>query len=215
MDAARIPEWFPGVRSVEEISGPLDSPGTTYALRFNPLRRSRVEVTEVEAPWMHTRRWDARPFGTHGTATLLLRVRGGWDARRSRRQLRAAAGPAGAVARGLHVRAPPRRARHPARAAGVQRVRAGPPRLIGKDGCAPRRDGRAGETRVDGERDRSGRVRLRRAGARLPRPPGARAWHGTQHAPVLPLGPAPVRRRSSMPATRRPRTRRRPTCPTS
>ena len=22
---------------------------------------------------MHTRRWDARPFGTHGTATLLLR----------------------------------------------------------------------------------------------------------------------------------------------
>jgi uncharacterized protein YndB with AHSA1/START domain len=73
MDAARIPEWFPGVRSVEEISGPLDSPGTRYALRSNPLSRSRVEVTEVEAPWMHTRRWDARPFGTHGTATLLLR----------------------------------------------------------------------------------------------------------------------------------------------
>jgi uncharacterized protein YndB with AHSA1/START domain len=73
MDAARIPEWFPGVRSVEEISGPLDRPGTRYALRFKPLVRSRVEVTEVEAPWMHTRRWDARPFGTHGTATLLLR----------------------------------------------------------------------------------------------------------------------------------------------
>ena len=73
MDAARIPEWFPGVRSVEAISGPLDSPGAQYVLRFNPLSRSRVEVTEVEAPWMHTRRWDARPFGTHGTATLLLR----------------------------------------------------------------------------------------------------------------------------------------------
>ena len=73
VDAARIAEWFPGVRSVEAISGPLDNPGTTYMLRFNPLRRSRVEVTEVEAPWMHTRRWDARPFGTYGTATLLLR----------------------------------------------------------------------------------------------------------------------------------------------
>ena len=73
VDGERIPEWFPGVRSVEEISGPLDQPGTTYALRFNPLVRSRVEVTEVEAPLMHTRRWDARPFGTHGTATLLLR----------------------------------------------------------------------------------------------------------------------------------------------
>ena len=73
MDAAGIAEWFPGVRSVEAISGPLDSPGTRYTLRFNPLSRSQVEVTEVEAPWMHTRRWDTRPFGTHGTATVLLR----------------------------------------------------------------------------------------------------------------------------------------------
>jgi hypothetical protein len=73
IDAAGISEWLPGVRSVEAISGPLDSPGAQYVLRFNPLSRSRVEVTEVEAPWMHTRRWDARPFGTHGTATLLLR----------------------------------------------------------------------------------------------------------------------------------------------
>jgi len=73
IDGARIAEWFPGVRSVEAISGPLDRPGTTYLLRFSPLVRSRVEVTEVEAPWMHTRRWNARPFGTRGTATLLLR----------------------------------------------------------------------------------------------------------------------------------------------
>ena len=73
VDGARIAEWFPGVRSVEAISGPLDRPGTTYLLRFSPLVRSRVEVTEVEAPWMHTRRWNARPFGTRGTATLLLR----------------------------------------------------------------------------------------------------------------------------------------------
>ena len=76
MDGRAIAEWFPGARSVDGISGPLDSPGTTYTLRFNPLRRSRVEVTEVEAP-MHTRRWDARPFGTHGSATLLLRAEDG------------------------------------------------------------------------------------------------------------------------------------------
>jgi uncharacterized protein YndB with AHSA1/START domain len=73
VDGARIAEWLPGVRSVEGISGRLDNPGTTYLLRFNRFLRSRVEVTEVEAPWMHTRRWDARPLGTHGTATLLLR----------------------------------------------------------------------------------------------------------------------------------------------
>jgi uncharacterized membrane protein len=73
LDGPRIPEWFPGVRSVEAIAGRLDHPGTTYTLRFNRFLRSRVEVTEVEAPWMHTRRWDARPFGTHGSATLLLR----------------------------------------------------------------------------------------------------------------------------------------------
>ena len=47
---------------------------------------------------------------------------------------------------------------------------------------------------MDGRRDRSGAARVRGAGARLPRPPRARARHGAQHAPVLPLGPAPVRR---------------------
>jgi uncharacterized protein YndB with AHSA1/START domain len=73
VDGARIPEWFPGVRSVEAIHGPLDRPGTSYVVRFNPLLRRRVEVTEVEAPVMHTRRWDARPLGKHGTATVLLR----------------------------------------------------------------------------------------------------------------------------------------------
>jgi uncharacterized protein YndB with AHSA1/START domain len=73
VDAQRIPEWFPGVRKVRNVSGPLDRPGTTYSLRFNPLILSRAEVIEVETPVMHTRRWDARPFGTYGTATMLLR----------------------------------------------------------------------------------------------------------------------------------------------
>ena len=72
-DAERIPRWFPGARRVRDVSGPIDRPGAKYALRFNPLVLSRVEVTEVEAPVMHTRRWDAGPFGTHGTATVLLR----------------------------------------------------------------------------------------------------------------------------------------------
>ena len=77
IDGPRIAEWFPGARGVEEISGPLDRVGTTYVLRFNPLVRSRVRVTEVEAPVMQTRRWDAGPFGTHGTATVLLRAENG------------------------------------------------------------------------------------------------------------------------------------------
>ena len=77
VDGARIAEWFPGARSVERISGPLDRAGTTYVLRFNPLLRSRVRVTEVQAPVMHTRTWDARPLGSHGRATVLLRAEDG------------------------------------------------------------------------------------------------------------------------------------------
>lgn len=73
VDAQRIPEWFPGVRKVRDVIGPIDRSGATYALRFNPLILSRVEVTEVEKPFMHTRRWDAGPLGSHGTATVLLR----------------------------------------------------------------------------------------------------------------------------------------------
>jgi uncharacterized protein YndB with AHSA1/START domain len=73
LDAEGIPQWFPGARSVKAISGPLDQVGTTYAIRFNPLIRSRVTVTEVELPVMHTRMWDARPLGTHGRATVLIR----------------------------------------------------------------------------------------------------------------------------------------------
>jgi len=77
IDGARIAEWYPGARAVRNISGPLDRPGTTYSLRFNPLVRSRVKVTEVEAPMMHTRKWDARPFGSHGRATVLMRTENG------------------------------------------------------------------------------------------------------------------------------------------
>ena len=107
--------------------------------------------------WMHTRRWDARPFGTHGTRDVAAARRGGWDARRPRRQLRAAPGPAGPAAGGLHVRAPPRRPRHPPRAAGVQRVRA-ETTPADRQGAVARQGGtaRAGETQVDGERDRPG-----------------------------------------------------------
>ena len=77
IDGPRIADWFPGARSVARISGPLDQPGTTYLLKFNPLVRSRVKVTEVQAPVMHTRTWDARPFGSHGRATVLLRAEDG------------------------------------------------------------------------------------------------------------------------------------------
>ena len=72
LDGPGIADWFPGARSVEDISGPLDQPGTKYTLRFKPFVRSRVEVIEVEAPVMHTRVWDARPFGSHGRATVYM-----------------------------------------------------------------------------------------------------------------------------------------------
>ena len=72
LDGPGIAEWFPGVRSMTGPDGPLDRTGTSYALRFNPLLRSRVRITEVEAPIMHTREWDARPLGTRGRATVYM-----------------------------------------------------------------------------------------------------------------------------------------------
>ena len=72
-DGPRIAEWFPGVRSVEGLSGPLDLPGTTYALRFNRLFRSRVTVTGAHPPHLHERTWRARPLGTRGRAVVELR----------------------------------------------------------------------------------------------------------------------------------------------
>jgi uncharacterized protein YndB with AHSA1/START domain len=72
LDGPGIAEWFPGAKSVGGFSGPLERPGTTYTLRFKRVLRSRVEVTEVEPPVMHTRLWDARPLGSHGRATLYM-----------------------------------------------------------------------------------------------------------------------------------------------
>jgi uncharacterized protein YndB with AHSA1/START domain len=70
VDAARIPEWFPGVRAVEEVTGPLDKVGTTYRLRFNPLVAGRCEVVAADPPRMHSRTWDSRPLGSAGKATM-------------------------------------------------------------------------------------------------------------------------------------------------
>jgi uncharacterized protein YndB with AHSA1/START domain len=70
VDAARIPEWFPGVRAIEDVSGPLDRAGTTYRLRFRRLVSGRCEVVAVDPPRMHTRTWDARPLGSAGRATM-------------------------------------------------------------------------------------------------------------------------------------------------
>jgi uncharacterized protein YndB with AHSA1/START domain len=70
VEAESIPEWFPGVRAIEDVSGPLDRVGTTYRLRFGPLIESRCEVIASDPPRMHARTWDARPFGTAGKATL-------------------------------------------------------------------------------------------------------------------------------------------------
>ena len=70
VDAARIPEWFPGVRAIEDVSGPLDRVGTTYRLRFSRLVAGRCEVVAVDLLRMHARTWDSRPLGSAGRATM-------------------------------------------------------------------------------------------------------------------------------------------------
>jgi hypothetical protein len=71
-DGARIAEWFPGAHAVEGLTGPLDRTGTTYALRFNRLFRSRVTVTGTHPPHLHERTWKTRPLGTRGRAVVEL-----------------------------------------------------------------------------------------------------------------------------------------------
>ena len=70
VDDSRIPAWFPGVRAVEDVSGPLDRVGTTYRLRFNRLIAGRCEVVAADPPHLHVRTWDSSPFGSAGKATM-------------------------------------------------------------------------------------------------------------------------------------------------
>jgi uncharacterized protein YndB with AHSA1/START domain len=70
IDASQIPGWFPGVRAIEDISGPLDRVGTTYRLRFSRWIAGRCEVVSADPPHLHTRTWDSTPLGSSGRATM-------------------------------------------------------------------------------------------------------------------------------------------------
>ena len=45
----RMGEWVGGVTDVTDISGPVDQVGTTYVVRFGPVR-SPTQVIDVERP---------------------------------------------------------------------------------------------------------------------------------------------------------------------
>ena len=70
VDGERIPKWFPGVRSIEDQSGPLDRVGTTYRLRFSRLIAGRCQVVAVDPPRFHERTWSSRPLGSAGKASM-------------------------------------------------------------------------------------------------------------------------------------------------
>jgi uncharacterized protein YndB with AHSA1/START domain len=70
IDASQIPGWFPGVRAIEDISGPLDRVGTTYRLRFSRWIEGRCEVVSADPPHLHARTWDSTPLGSSGRATM-------------------------------------------------------------------------------------------------------------------------------------------------
>lgn len=46
----RMHEWVKGMTGVEDRRGPIDRIGSSYVVRFGPVR-SRTEVVEVERPW--------------------------------------------------------------------------------------------------------------------------------------------------------------------
>jgi uncharacterized protein YndB with AHSA1/START domain len=48
-DLQRMGEWVGGVTGVTDISGPIDKAGTTYVVRFGPMK-SPTEILEVDPP---------------------------------------------------------------------------------------------------------------------------------------------------------------------
>jgi uncharacterized protein YndB with AHSA1/START domain len=51
-DASRLSDWQPGVRAVVVQAGPLDRPGSSYALD-QPGPRLLITVLQVDAPHLH------------------------------------------------------------------------------------------------------------------------------------------------------------------
>ncbi len=66
-DPTRLPEWQPGVRRVVGQTGPINQPGTTYALD-QPGPRFTVTVLDVAAPHFHRQLESFRWYRWHGTA---------------------------------------------------------------------------------------------------------------------------------------------------
>ncbi|HEY7523597.1 MAG TPA: SRPBCC family protein [Candidatus Limnocylindrales bacterium] len=52
----RMGEWVGGVTGVTDLSGPIDRVGTTYVVRFGPVR-SPTEIIDVERPRRLTTRF--------------------------------------------------------------------------------------------------------------------------------------------------------------
>ena len=180
IDGARIPDWFPGVQTIEDVSGPLDRVGTTYRLRFTRYLAGRVRGRRRRSAAHARAAWDSRPLGSSGKATMRF-----FEAARGRTRIdfHATYEPAGRAAR-----APDRPASGGPRA-GRSRACGARSTPLQTSSSAAKEGGRRARNRSrdDGDRD------LRRLDARLPRLPGARAGRVAEHAPVLPLRPAPVR----------------------
>ena len=49
MDLDRMKEWVGGVTGVTDVTGPIDQAGTSYTVRFGPMK-SPTEIVEVDRP---------------------------------------------------------------------------------------------------------------------------------------------------------------------
>jgi uncharacterized protein YndB with AHSA1/START domain len=65
----RMAEWVGGVTEVTDVSGPVDRVGTTYVVRFGPMK-SPTEVLEAERPRRFVTRFGSRILRGRSSATF-------------------------------------------------------------------------------------------------------------------------------------------------
>jgi uncharacterized membrane protein len=68
-DANRLPEWFPGTRSVSNVSGSLSEEGARYTQHLQGAR-AECEVTRVETPTLHEHKFKQSPPPVTGYAVI-------------------------------------------------------------------------------------------------------------------------------------------------
>lgn len=74
-DANTIPEWFPHARAVGNATGPMNSPGSRFTIRFDGRPDAHEHVLEVVPNAMHRREFVQAQGGIGAWGKVVVRFR--------------------------------------------------------------------------------------------------------------------------------------------